>query len=259
MRHLQTNQTDGRCNNQAIKDDNPKFAALLAESEESRSKYKDPASDDSQPKMETDDEPICEEGLKLEDEEPNTNIQLKMSKKRKGVVAQDQISAVVVAIDVIIDDKQSPRNHGTLKEATASHPLQSGFIPNWQKVQHIQPQAIATGTGSVLHRKCSGLSGTSEVDTCSDSINSAQPPSWLRSDHTSSHAASSNAGAVSYGGFVPEDKEEEFAEMHNLKLEGNGQDKKLALRYKVCWVQSLLCMLTFCSGTSLSQRSRTFT
>ena len=45
----------------------------------------------------TDDKPVCEEGHELEDEEPDTNIKLKKSKKKKGVIAQEQISAAVAA------------------------------------------------------------------------------------------------------------------------------------------------------------------
>jgi hypothetical protein len=47
-----------------------------------------------------------EEGPELENEEPDTNIQLKMGKKqKKGMIAQDQISAAVAAIN----DGPSPR------------------------------------------------------------------------------------------------------------------------------------------------------
>ena len=111
-----TDQIEG----ETTKDGSPKFTALLAGSEESGSEYEGPASGDSQTnsETETEDEPICEEGPELEDEEPDTNIQLKTSKKKKGVVARDQISAAVVAID----DKQSPSptNHGAPKKAAAS-------------------------------------------------------------------------------------------------------------------------------------------
>ena len=80
-----------------FEDDNPKFAACIAETDESRSEYKGPASDDWWPKMDTDDKPVCEEGHELEDEEPDTNIKLTKSKKKKGVIAQEQISAAVAA------------------------------------------------------------------------------------------------------------------------------------------------------------------
>jgi hypothetical protein len=64
-------------------------------------------------KTESDEEAAgIEEGPELENEEPDTNIQLKKGKKqKKGVVARDQISAMVAAIN----DEQSPRldsDHG---------------------------------------------------------------------------------------------------------------------------------------------------
>ena len=110
--------TDNRTGGAMFEDDDPKFAARIAETDESRSEYKGPASDDSQPETETDDKPICEEGHELEDEEPDTNIKLKKSKKKKkGVIAQEQISAAVAAID----DKPSPRiEHRAPEKATVS-------------------------------------------------------------------------------------------------------------------------------------------
>jgi hypothetical protein len=100
-------------------DDDPKFAALLAESEESGSEYKGPASDDLLSEPESEDEPGCEEGPELEDEEPDTKIRLKTSKKqKKGLVARDQISAAVAAIT----DKPNPRldsNRGEPEKAAA--------------------------------------------------------------------------------------------------------------------------------------------
>ena len=105
-----------------------------------------------------------------------------------------------------------------MKRVNTSHPLQSGLVPNWQKSQHIQPPAI------VLCGKSSGVSGTSDIDDCS-----------------SSHAASTDAGVVSYGGFVPDDLEDGgLMEMHDHKSE---DDKNLTLAsrswYKVCHVWSL--------------------
>ena len=110
--------TDTRTGGTTFEDDNPKFVARIAETDESGSEYKGPASDDSQPETETDDEPVCEEGRKLEDEEPDTNIKLKQSKKKKkGVIAREQISVAVAAID----DKPSPRiEHHAPEKATVS-------------------------------------------------------------------------------------------------------------------------------------------
>ena len=100
-----------------FEDDDPKLVARIAETDESGSKYKGPASDDSQPETETNDEPVCEEGRELEDEEPDTNIKLKKSKKKKGVIAREQISVAVVAID----DKPSPRiEHHVPEKAVVS-------------------------------------------------------------------------------------------------------------------------------------------
>ena len=79
--------TDTRTGGTTFEDDNPKFVACIAETDESGSEYKGPASDDSQPETETNDKPVCEEGRKLEDKEPDTNIKLKKSKKKKGVIA----------------------------------------------------------------------------------------------------------------------------------------------------------------------------
>ena len=102
-----------------------------------------------------------------------------------------------------------------MKCAKTSRRLQSGLIPNWQKSQRIQPQAV------VLCGKSSGVSGTSDID-----------------DRSSSRAASSDAGVVSYGGFVPDDLEDGgLMEMRDHKSE---DDKNLKLasrsRYKVCRV-----------------------
>ena len=70
----------------------------------------------------------------------------------------------------------------------------------------------------MLCGKSSGVSGTSDID-----------------DRSSSRAASSDAGVVSYGGFVPDDLED--MEMRDHKSE---DDKNLKLasrsRYKVCHV-----------------------
>ena len=109
--------TDTRTGGTTFEDDNPKFVARIAETDESGSEYKGPASDDSQPETETNDKPVCEEGRKLEDKEPDTNIKLKKSKKKKGVIAWEQISVVVAAID----DKPSPRiEHHAPEKATVS-------------------------------------------------------------------------------------------------------------------------------------------
>jgi hypothetical protein len=79
-----------------FKDDDPKSAVLLPESKESRSEYK--GGDDFKSKSESDAEPA--EGPEFEDEEPDTRIQLKAGKKqKKGLVARDQISATVVALN----------------------------------------------------------------------------------------------------------------------------------------------------------------
>ena len=165
-----------------------------------------------------------------------------------------------------------PLNLRPAKRAKASRPSQSGLIPNWQKVQRIQSQAVATGSGNILRRKSSVISQAGTSDSGSNSINIALPASQLGSiqvtDHSSSRAASSDAGAVSYGGFVPDDLEDGFAEMHDLqgKAEEQDSDKKLTSRYKVRRVQSLFNLnpcanLTSYSNsdTSLSPRSRIFT
>jgi hypothetical protein len=82
-----------------LEDDDPKFAALIAESEPSASEYKEGTD-----KSESDAEPsigsASEEGPDLESEDPDTRIRLKAGKKqKKGVIARDQISAAVAAIN----------------------------------------------------------------------------------------------------------------------------------------------------------------
>jgi hypothetical protein len=76
---------------------------------------------------------------------------------------------------------------------------------------------------------------TSEIDTGSDTINTPHRGSQLGSvtDHPSSRAASSDAGALSYGygGFVPDDSSEGLVDMHDVKHES-------ASRYKVCHIRS---------------------
>ena len=115
-------------------------------------------------------------------------------------------------------------------------------MPNWQKVQRIQPQS------SLLPSKSSGVSVTPEID--SDSVTHhtlSQPGSHV--DQPSSCATSSDADAVSYryGGFVPDDDSEGLVEMHDVKLEVVGPEKKMASRYKVCRIQS-----SFNAGTCLT-------
>src|ERR1700733_3535482 len=76
-----------------FKESTPEIAVLIAESEESGSEYKGADDLESESKLES-------EGPELEDEEPDTKIQLKAGKKqKKGIVARDQISAVVAAIN----------------------------------------------------------------------------------------------------------------------------------------------------------------
>ena len=87
-------------NQGTFEDNNPEFATLLAESEESGCEYK--GRDDLESETESD---IGSEGPELEDEEPDTKIRLKASKKqKKGMVARDQISVAVAAIE----DEPSP-------------------------------------------------------------------------------------------------------------------------------------------------------
>ncbi|KAF8258244.1 hypothetical protein EI94DRAFT_1815782 [Lactarius quietus] len=120
----------------------------------------------------------------LEDEEPDTNIRWKVGKKqKKGLVARDQISAAVMAIN----DELSPRldsesDYDPLKVAAPKTPSsklsktsrpRSGLVTNWQKVPRIRPQASVPSQSS-------GISVNSEVD--SDSM--VNTPTW--SHHTSS-------------------------------------------------------------------------
>ena len=92
-----------------FKDYDPKFTALFAESEESGSEYKggsDDVESESESEPDSNAQLSVEEGPELEDEEPDTNIQVKSGKKqKKGLVARDQISAAVVAIN----EQSSPR------------------------------------------------------------------------------------------------------------------------------------------------------
>jgi hypothetical protein len=115
MGNLQDKLNWKQCEEVTFEEDNPKFAALLAESDESRSEYKAP--DDSSETESNEEATGIEEGPKLENEEPDTNIQLKTGKKqKKGVIAQDQISAVVAAIN----DGPSPRLDSDRSKRAAS-------------------------------------------------------------------------------------------------------------------------------------------
>ncbi|KAF8261181.1 hypothetical protein EI94DRAFT_1705739 [Lactarius quietus] len=228
-----------------FEDDDPKFAALLAESDLSGSEYKGSGGPESE--TESDEELATgSEGPELENEEPDTKIQVKAGKKpKKGLVAQDQISAAVAAISA--EPSPSPSlDHGKItagwkrgplsKPVKSSHP-RSGLVPNWQQVQRIQTQTEAAA--SVLPRKSSGISVTgSEIDsdtiTCNTSTGS-QHGSLV--DRPLSRAASSDADAsYGYGGFAPDDK----VLVYDVKLEREGSielEKKLSSRYKVCCVQ----------------------
>jgi hypothetical protein len=105
-----------------FEDDDPKLAALLAESEPSGSEYKQPEGDDDSA---TDPEPptSSEEGLELEDDAPDTRICLKAGgkKQKKGIVARNQISAAVAAIN----DEPSP--FGDSAAVSKSHQIGYGF------------------------------------------------------------------------------------------------------------------------------------
>ncbi|KAF8262345.1 hypothetical protein EI94DRAFT_1704851 [Lactarius quietus] len=198
-----------------FEDDDPKFAALLAESDLSGSEYKGSGGPESE--TESDEEPATgSEGPELENEEPDTKIQVKAGKKpKKGLIARDQISAAVAAISaepspspsldrgkITAGSKRGPSS----KPAKSSHP-RSGLVPNWQQVQRIQTQTEAAA--SVLPRKSSGISVTgSEIDsdtiTCNTGTGS-QHGSLV--DRPLSRAASSDADAsYGYGGFAPDDE-----------------------------------------------------
>ena len=101
----------------------PEIAVLIAESEGSGSEYK--GADDLESEFKSD---IESEGPELEDEEPDTKIQLKAGKKqKKGIIARDQISAVVAAIND--EPSPSPRlNSGYSSRATGS---KAYVFPNW--------------------------------------------------------------------------------------------------------------------------------
>ena len=92
-----------------FEDDDPKFAALMAESEESGSEYKggsDGVESESESEPDSSNAQLSAEGPELEDEEPDTNIKIKSGKKqKKGLIARDQISAAVAAIN----NESSPR------------------------------------------------------------------------------------------------------------------------------------------------------
>ena len=92
-----------------FEDDDPKLPAHLTESEESGSEHN--GGSDVEPESESEsDEVQHEEGPELEDEEPDTKIQLKTGKKqKKGLVARDQISAAVAAINNESQDESIPR------------------------------------------------------------------------------------------------------------------------------------------------------
>ena len=80
----------------------------LPESEESGSEYKGGSDEGPESESESEDAQLATgyEGPELEDEEPDTKIQLKTGKKqKKGLVARDQISVAVAAIN----DESSPR------------------------------------------------------------------------------------------------------------------------------------------------------
>ncbi|KAI9432828.1 hypothetical protein H4582DRAFT_2061415 [Lactarius indigo] len=79
--------------------DDPKFPALIEESESSGSEYKAPVGSD-----ESESDTELDEGPELEGEEPDTNIRLKTSKKqKKGQISREQISAAAA-----INDEPSP-------------------------------------------------------------------------------------------------------------------------------------------------------
>ena len=106
-----------------FKESAPEIAVLIAESEESGSEYK--GADDLESESELD---IESEGPELEDKEPDKKIQLKAGKKQKmGIVARDQISAVVAAIND--EPSLSPRlDLGYSSRATGS---KAYIFPNW--------------------------------------------------------------------------------------------------------------------------------
>ena len=86
--------------------DDPKFSALLAESELSGSEF-NVDDDKAESESESDVETTVSEGPELEDEEPDTKIQLKVGgkKQKKGLVARDQINVAAAAIN----NEPSPR------------------------------------------------------------------------------------------------------------------------------------------------------
>jgi hypothetical protein len=95
------NETLTEYEGETFESDDP---AIHAESKESRSEYK--GGSDVESESESELAAGGDEGPKLENEEPDTRIQLKTGKKqKKGLVARDQISAAVAAIN----NEPSPR------------------------------------------------------------------------------------------------------------------------------------------------------
>ncbi|KAI9434934.1 hypothetical protein H4582DRAFT_2080175 [Lactarius indigo] len=219
-------------------DDDPKFPALIEESESSGSEYKAPVGSD-----ESESDTELDEGPELEGEEPDTNIRLKTSKKqKKGQIAREQISAAAAINDEPSPFVESRRPTASksgqtpgpaLKHARTSRPP-SGLALNWQKVKRIETPALISASGNLPGQRSGTITSETEGDSVSGfntrhhslsrggSGHLDQPPSGVTSREPDSNVS------YGYGGFVPDD---EGLERHDARgtIE---QDKKLASKYK---------------------------